>query len=87
MLYHTVDGFIFVGIYFRGLDKNHTFVGFKIRGHSIFLHNSYKIALFCGYWNSWIGPSTKMMKIGTPQKLSHPQYCILTQIYLNQETL
>ena len=26
------------------------------------------------YMNSWIGPSTKTTKIGTPQKLSHSQY-------------
>ena len=32
----TVDGFIFVGTNFRGLKKNQTFVGFKIRGQSIF---------------------------------------------------
>ena len=32
-----VDGFIFVGNNFRGLNKNDTFVGFKIRGYSIFL--------------------------------------------------
>ena len=38
---HTVDGFIFVGTNFRGLNENDTLAGFKIRGHSIFLHNSY----------------------------------------------
>ena len=32
----TVDGFIFVGTNFRGLNKNDTFMGFKSRGHSIF---------------------------------------------------
>ena len=37
-----VDGFIFVGTNFRGLNKTYTFVGFKIRGHSIFFYNSYK---------------------------------------------
>ena len=37
--FHTVDGFIFVGTNFRGLNKIDTFVGFKIGGHSIFLHN------------------------------------------------
>ena len=31
-------------------------------------------SLFRGYWNLWIGPSTKTTKIGTPWKLSHPQY-------------
>ena len=36
---NTVDGFIFVGTNFRGLNKNDIFVGFKIRGHSIFFHN------------------------------------------------
>ena len=30
-----VDGFIFVGTNFRGLNKLYTFAGFKIRGHSI----------------------------------------------------
>ena len=65
---NTVNGFIFVGSNFCGLNKIDTFVGFKICGHSIFLHNS-----FPGYWNSRIGPSTK---IGTPQKLSHPQYIV-----------
>ena len=29
--FNTVDGFIFVGTNFRGLNKNDTFVGFKIR--------------------------------------------------------
>ena len=72
----TVDGFIFVGTNFRGLNKNYTFVGFKIRGHGIFLHSSYRKSLFRGYWNSWIEPSTKTTKIGTPRKLSHPQYCL-----------
>ena len=48
--------------------------GFKIRGHSIFFHNSYRILPFRWYWNSWIGPSTKTTKIGTPRNLSHPQY-------------
>ena len=37
-----MDAFIFMGTNFRGMNKNHTFVGFKIRGHSIFLNNSYK---------------------------------------------
>ena len=67
----TVDGFIFVGTNFRGLNKNDTFVGFKIRGHSVFFHNSYKKLPFRGFWNSWIGPSTKTTKIGTPRNLSH----------------
>ena len=44
--YNTVDGFIFVGTNFRGLKKNQTFVGFKIRGHCIFLYNSYRKSLF-----------------------------------------
>ena len=73
-LRNTVDGFIFVGTNFRGLNENDTFVGFKIRGHSIFPHNSYRKSLIRGYWNSLIGPSTKTTKIGTPRKLSHPQY-------------
>ena len=73
----TVDGFIFVGTNFRGLIKNYTFVGFKFRGHSIFFHNSCWKLPFRGYWNSWIGPSTKTTKIGTPRNLSHPQYAWL----------
>ena len=36
---NTVDDFIFVGTNFRGLNKNDTFAGFKIRGRSIFFHN------------------------------------------------
>ena len=47
---------------------------FKIRGHSIFLQNSYRKLLIRGYWNSWISPSAKTTKIGTPRKWSHPQY-------------
>ena len=70
----TVDGFIFVGTNFRGLNKNDTFVGFKIRGHSVFFHNSYRNLPFRGYLNSWIGPSKKTRKIWTPQNLSHSQY-------------
>ena len=27
-----------------------------------------------GYWNSWIEPSMKTTKTGTPRKLSHTQY-------------
>ena len=73
--FYTVDGFIFVGTNFCGYNKIDTFVGFKILGHSICLHNSYRKSLIRGYWNSWIGPSTKTTKIGTPRKLSHPQYC------------
>ena len=72
-LYHTVDASIFMGTNFCGLIKNHTFMGFKVRGHSIFLHNSYWKSLFSGYLNSWIGPSTKTTKIGTPRKLSYLQ--------------
>ena len=71
---HTVDGFIFVGTNFRGLNKNDTFVGFKIRGHSIFFRNSYGKLPFRGYWNSWIRSSTKTMKIVTLRNLSHLQY-------------
>ena len=77
----TVDGFIFVGTNFRGWNENDTFVVFKVRGRSIFLHNSYRKLLIRGYWNSWIGPSMKTTKIGTPRKLSHPQYFYFTVIY------
>ena len=70
---NTVDCFIFVSTNFCGLNKNHTFMGFKIRGHSVFLHYidySYRKSLCRGHWNSWIGPSTKTTKIRTPRKLS-----------------
>ena len=52
------------------------FVGFKICGHNIFLHNSFRKSLFCWYWNLWIGSSRKTTKIGTPLKLNHSQYSI-----------
>ena len=65
----TVDGFIFVGTGFCGLNKNDTFVGFKIRGHSIFFDNSYRKLSFHGYLNCWIRSSTKTTKIGTPRNL------------------
>ena len=68
---HTVDGFIFGGTNFRGLNRHCIFDGIKICGFYIFLHKSYKKSLFRGYWNSWIGPSRKTTKIGTPRKLSH----------------
>ena len=71
----TVDGLnIFMGTNFRGFNKNDIFVGFNIRGHNVFLHSSYRKSLFRGYLNSWVGPSTKTTKIGTPRKLSHTQY-------------
>ena len=46
---HTVDGFIFVGTNFRGLNKKDTFVGFKIHGHCIYFHNAYRKLPFRGY--------------------------------------
>ena len=70
----TVDGFIFVGTKFRELNSNGIFVGIKICGFYIFFHKSYRKSLFCWHWNSWLGPSTKITKIGTQGKLSHPQY-------------
>ena len=76
----TVDGFIFVGT--DWLNENDTFVRFKIRGHKLFLHNSYRQSLIRGYWNSWIGPSTKTTKIGTPWKLSHPQCYICIDVFV-----
>ena len=45
----TVDGFIFVGTNILGLNENDTFMGLKIRGHSIFLPNSYKKTTY-----SWV---------------------------------
>ena len=68
-----MDGIIFVGTNFHGLNKN--FMGLKICGHGIFFHNSYRKLQFPGYWNLWIRPSTKTTKICTPRNLSHPQYC------------
>ena len=41
----TVDAFIFVGTNFRGLKTNDKFVGFEIRGFSIFLIISYRKSL------------------------------------------
>ena len=87
-----MDGFIFVSTNFRGLNKNDTFVGFKIRGYSIFFHNSYRKLPFRGFWNSRIGPSTKTTKIGTQRKLSHPQYGLTytstdCKGYKHQETI
>ena len=62
-----MDGFIFVDTNFRGLNKYNAFVGLKIRGHIILFDNSYRKLKFRRYWNSWIGPSTKNTKIGTPR--------------------
>ena len=64
---HTVDGFNFLGTNFRVVNKNDQFVGFRIPGYSIFLHNLYRKSQIHGYWNSLIRPSTKTTKkIGTP---------------------
>ena len=65
---NSVNGFIFVGTNFHGLNKNHTLVGFKIRCHRVLLHNSYIKSLFRGYWNSWIGPTTKPQKLVPHEK-------------------
>ena len=76
-----MDGFIFVGTTtctnFYGFSKIKTFVEFNIHVHSILLHNVNIKSLFRGYLISWIVPSMKTMKIGTPRKLSHPQYPIV----------
>ena len=64
----------FWDINFRGLNKNNTFAGFKICGHSISFNNLYRKLKFRGYWNSWIRPSMKTTKIGTPRNLSYQQY-------------
>ena len=66
---HTLDGFIFVGTNFLGLKKYQTFVQFKIRGHCIFLHKSYRKSLFHWHWNLWIRPSTKTTKNWYPTKV------------------
>ena len=59
----TVNGFIFVGTNFRGFNKNHLFVGFKICGQTIFVHHKYRKLIFHGYWNWWFRHSTKTTKI------------------------
>ena len=59
----TEDGFIFVGTNFHGLNKNDIFVGFKIRGHRAFFHNSNRKLQFRRFWNLWIGSSTKTGKL------------------------
>ena len=48
-----MDGFIFVGTNFRGLNKNNTFIRFKIHGHCILFINSYRKLKFRRS-NSWI---------------------------------
>ena len=65
----TVDGFTFVCTNFRRLSENLTLVGFKICGHSVFLHYTYRKSLFRGHWNSWIGPSTKTTKNWYPMNI------------------
>ena len=40
---------LFSWVNFRGLNINHTFVGLKIHGHRIFLHNSYRKSFVRGY--------------------------------------
>ena len=67
--------------------KNYTFVGFKIRGHGISLHSSYRKSLFRGYWISWIGPSTITTKIAPsptkikPSTVYYSQFCDLVIRY------
>ena len=46
LVYWLWNGFIFVGTYFRRLNKSHTFVGFRIRCYNMFLHSSYRKFLF-----------------------------------------
>ena len=76
---------------FRGFNKNDTFVGFKSRGNDIFFLNSYRKLSFRGYLNSWIGPSTKTTKIGTPTniyKAIHSNWCHgETNRYIDREYL
>ena len=61
-----MEGFIFMGTDFLESNKKYAFLGFKICGHSIFLHDSYRNLLIRWCWNSWIGPSSKTRKIGSP---------------------
>ena len=62
----TMDGFIFHGTNFRGVKKNNTFVGFKIRGHSILFHNANTKLKFCGIHGS--DPPRKPRKL-VPQEI------------------
>ena len=61
-----MDGFIFVGTNFRGLNKNDTFV-------FSFIMNTENYH-FIGTGIRGSDPQQKPRKIGTPQNLSHPQY-------------
>ena len=65
----------FCGYNFSWIRRKWHISGVQNRGHIISFHNSYrKTSTFRAYWNSWGGPSTKTMKIGTPRNSSHPQY-------------
>ena len=76
----TVDGLIFVGTNFCGFYKNDKFLGFKIHGHSIFIHTENYHFADTGIRGS--NPTRKITKIGTPRNLSHPQYIDLVYIFL-----
>ena len=52
-------------VFFLSARKRHTVDGFIFVGTN-----------FRWHWNSWMEPSTKTTKIGTPRKLSHPQYLV-----------
>ena len=78
---YTVDNLIFMGTNFRRLNKHDTFEGFIIRGQYIVLHNPYGKSPNRVFWNSWMGPSTKSTKIGSPRKVNHQQYSNI-KIYL-----
>ena len=72
MLRINVDGFICVGTNFHGLNKNDTKCVVIVFSLIINTENYHFVGTM--YWNSWIGPFTKITKIGTPPNLSHPQY-------------
>ena len=58
-----MDGFIFLGTNFHRLNKNDIFVGFKIHGHSIFFHNSYKNFHFVDTGIREMDPQRKSRKL------------------------
>ena len=71
------QGFKLLWLYFHGYPFSWTeqkwyiwFVGFKIRGHCIFLHNSHRKLPFRGYWTS--------RKIGTHEIIAIPSMCELS---------
>ena len=75
-------------LYFRGYQFSWIERKWHINGVQnswLWYFHSYRKSLIRGYWNLWIRRSTK---IGTPQKLSHPQYpCSSTTLWQFQSIL